>query len=523
MRKNKIGKENRDFSILALDDDSIMTVTLKAYFESVGYSVDVQNDPIAAIEQVRENNYDILLLDFLMNPICGDEVVSRIRAFNRDIYIILLTGHRSLAPPVKTIRELDIQGYYEKSDRFDQLELLVESCVKSIQQMRTIQKYQSGLTNILCRIPDIYVLEPKHPVFDSMLEGATLLLNCQDAFLYLNERSTEEYLETHLPVKKKGPLFVGAGKYKNNTSFGEAEFKNVQEIAKSLGETTFTKDGRLYLLFSAGKETSVGVICMDVKTPLDYHALQLSRLYEKQVTGAVTNLALFSQLKQKTNALNETYAELKDNYLEVVMALRSMVDARDIYTRGHSDRVAYFACRIAEAMDKTPAYIENLRIASLFHDIGKVGTPDAILFKDFSLDEVEYSQIRQHCIQGERILSKLSRYCEIASIVRGHHERYDGKGYPDQLSGKDVLEESRIICIADAFDAMTSQRRYRTSLNLEQSKEELKLGSGTQFDPEIVEIFLSVLEDYKKIEEDIAWTFLSPDEVERIYPMKEGY
>ena len=99
----------RDISILALDDDPVMTLTLQSYFQNVGYTVDTANDPEAAVEKVRGGNYDILLLDFLMTPICGDQVVERIRVFNKDLFIILLTGHKSMAPPIKTIRALDIQ------------------------------------------------------------------------------------------------------------------------------------------------------------------------------------------------------------------------------------------------------------------------------------------------------------------------------------------------------------------------------------------------------------------------------
>ena len=144
MRLSKQVPQNR-ISILTLDDDPIITSTIQAYFQRSGYRVDVENNPYTAIERVRTGSYDILLLDFLMSPICGDQVVEEIRKFNQDLFIILLTGHKSMAPPVKTIRQLDIQGYYEKNDRFDQLELLVESCVKSIRQMRTIREYKSNL------------------------------------------------------------------------------------------------------------------------------------------------------------------------------------------------------------------------------------------------------------------------------------------------------------------------------------------------------------------------------------------
>ena len=128
MRQSRQTNNECAFSILTLDDDPIMTSTVQAYFQRSGYRVDVDNDPNRAIERIRNGNYDILLLDFLMTPICGDQVVAQVRQFNQDIFIILLTGHKSMAPPIKTIRALDIQGYYEKSDRFDQLELLVESC-----------------------------------------------------------------------------------------------------------------------------------------------------------------------------------------------------------------------------------------------------------------------------------------------------------------------------------------------------------------------------------------------------------
>ena len=158
MRKSKITLQVQ-ISILTVDDDPIITSTIKDYFERSGYEVDIENNPLNAIERVRTGKYDILLLDFLMSPICGDQVVEEIRKFNQDlfivkvthqalvnVFIVLLTGHKSMAPPVKTIRQLDIQGYYEKDDRFDQLELLVESCVKSIKQLRAIREYQQNLS-----------------------------------------------------------------------------------------------------------------------------------------------------------------------------------------------------------------------------------------------------------------------------------------------------------------------------------------------------------------------------------------
>ena len=335
MRKNRIGNQYSDMQILALDDDNIMTVTLQAYFQSSGYAIDIENDPHRAIERIRGGGYDILLLDFLMTPICGNEVVAAIREFNRDLYIIMLTGHKSLAPPIKTIRELDIQGYYEKSDRFDQLEMLIESSCKSIRQLRIIREYQAEL------------------------DGA--------------------------------------------------------------------------------------------------------------------------------------YKLLENSHYEAIRAMRLMVDAKDQYTRGHSDRVAFYSEQIALRLGYSKSYCEKIRIAGIFHDVGKLGISDDILLKESRLLDEEYEVIKTHPGKGAEILSSVSHFKEIIPAVRHHHERYDGGGYPDGLREFDIPEQARIIAVADSFDAMNSSRRYRKKLDMERTIGQLEEGRGTQFDPVIVDAFLELL------------------------------
>lgn len=328
MRLSKQIPQNR-ISILTLDDDPIMTSTIQAYFQRSGYQVDVENNPYTAIERVRTGSYDILLLDFLMAPICGDQVVEEIRKFNRDLFIILLTGHKSMAPPVKTIRQLDIQGYYEKDDRFDQLELLVESCVKSIKQMRTIREYKSDL-----------------------------------------ERA----------------------------------------------------------------------------------------------------------------------------YMQTIEILRHVVESRDKETKGHSERVAMLAKELAEEIGLSSDDVETIHVAGLFHDVGKIGIPDSILLKNGPLTEEEFQTIQGHPAEGERIIMSYAPFKKLLNIVRGHHERYNGTGYPDGKSGEDICLGARVIAVADSFDAMMSNRTYRKGLGLDTALNELEKGRGTQFDPNIVDAFMKLVE-----------------------------
>lgn len=321
MRRNKQALENQ-ISILTLDDDPIITATIQNYFRRSGYAVDVENDPLKAIERVRDGAYDIMLLDFLMSPICGDQVVEQIRKFNQDLFIVLLTGHKSMAPPVKTIRQLDIQGYYEKSDRFDQLELLVESCVKSIRQLRLIKDYQENLQNA---------------------------------------------------------------------------------------------------------------------------------------------------------------------YMQTIDTLRNVVETRDKETEGHSRRVSFLATALAEEIGLPEEEVDKVRLAGLFHDIGKIGVKDSVLLKQGPLNNEEYDEIKKHPAEGVGILSHFTPFEELLPIIGQHHERVDGRGYPKGLSGEEICISARLIAVADSFDAMISNRAYRKGLGIEKTMAEMERCSGTQFDPRIVD------------------------------------
>ena len=479
MRISKRDSALTNFSILTLDDDPIMTSTLQAFFQRSGYHVDVEHEPYRAIERVRDGSYDILLLDFLMTPICGDQVVAEIRKFNRDIFIILLTGHKSVAPPIKTIRELDIQGYYEKSDRFDQLELLVESCVKSISQMRTIRNYQNGLSAIMDSLPQIYHLQSLEHIMDSIISTASSLM-CSSGGTLEIDRSGQD------------GVTGGADRYILRT-VGTAEtppsLSSMQENDIFSGSSVvFNAPWVMAAIHDNGK--TVGLLCVNAASAPKDDQLQLIEVFSRQITVALSNIFLHSVVSSKNEELTRAYGQLRDSYMEIVGALRLLVDARDIYTRGHSDRVSLCSEKIARAMGRDDRYCENVRIAGLFHDIGKVAVSDGILRKNCALTSEEYEIIKLHPQDGARILSAISMFRSIVPIVQAHHERFDGGGYPQGLAGYAIPEEARIIAVADSFDAMTSDRQYRKSLGYRHAVEELERGKGTQFDPHIVDVFL---------------------------------
>jgi len=343
MRHGTPDSPNSGYKIIVVDDEIGIIDSLSIFLKRSGYNFTGVTNPLEAIEMVKNEHFDLMLLDFIMTPIHGDQVIEEIRKFNKELYILLLTGHKDLVPPLETIRKYDIQGYCEKSDKFDQLLLLIESGIKSIEQMRLIKEINSKL--------------------------------------------------------------------------------------------------------------------------------------------------------------KDTYEQLEKSYMESIEVLRQTVDAKDQYTRGHSDRVADYSVLIGKYMGLAEEDLKTLKIGGLFHDVGKIGVPDHILLKPGKLTDDEYSEIKNHPSIGAHILSTATIFSNLIPIVKHHHERYDGKGYPSKLAGNDIPFLARIAAVADTYDAMTSRRPYRDALPLDVVKAEIEKCSGTQFDPEIAKVFLDLLENhYDEIE-----------------------
>lgn len=338
MRKGNIANPSNGYKIIVVDDEEGIIDSLSIFLKRSGYQFTGVTDPMEAIEKVKNEHFDLMLLDFIMTPIHGDQVVEEIRKFNKELYILLLTGHKDLAPPLETIRRLDIQGYCEKSDKFDQLLLLIESGIKAISQMNTIKE--------------------------------------------INEE------------------------------------------------------------------------------------------------------------------LKDTYDKLERAYMESIQTLRYTVEAKDTYTRGHSDRVSEFSVLIGKHLGLPETDLRTLQIGGLFHDIGKIGVPDSILLKEGKLTDDEYSEIKNHPTIGAHILSSATIFKDIIPIVKHHHEKYDGNGYPGKLKGDDIPYFARIAAVADTFDAMTSKRTYRDALPLEVVISEIERCKGTQFDPTIADVFLDILNNH---------------------------
>lgn len=213
------------------------------------------------------------------------------------------------------------------------------------------------------------------------------------------------------------------------------------------------------------------------------------------VLPAVVMKALENHRAKKEHA--QLRENIEQNYLDTLEVLISVIEAKDSYTRGHSEGVSKYAFAIAKEMKLSSGEMERIRAAGLLHDIGKIAIDKQILLKKGPLSGEERKVVQTHCECGVKILRPAAFLGEILPIVHQHHERFDGKGYPQGLKGDEVDPGARIVAVADSFEAMTKARSYRSAMPFEEAVDEIRRHAGTQFDPEVMEAFLPAVKKVK--------------------------
>ncbi len=494
------------YRVMVVDDEAGIVDSLSVVLKKAGYCFEGYTDAFAAIEALKAGRFDILVLDFLLESIHGDEVVKKIREFDTDLYILLLTGHKDMAPPLETIRALDIQGYCEKNDRFDQLILLIESAIKTIAQRKTIWQFKDGLNRMLESLPKIYKLQPINNILEDILNEAMLFSKSQNGFIFIDNMINPENIKA-----ENNSMYRGAGIY--NLDIEEFMSLLSPEFIGNIGNSRLNKetvllDNGIILPLLNSYQNTMGVLYIENDKLHD--DVKLLEIFTNQSSAALNNSILHLLVNTKNEELIRTYNELRSRYLDTIEMLRLAVDAKDVYTRGHSERVAFYAQEIGRSFRVSDKELELLEIGGIFHDVGKIGTADDILLKNDKLNDMEYQEIKKHPIKGAHILSAVSMFKDVVPLVRYHHERIDGRGYPDGLKGDEIPFLARILTVADAFDAMISDRLYRTRLNMDEARKQLIMGAGTQFDADIVEKFIELLDlKFDKMQNNIATTYKS--------------
>ncbi|MEW6675041.1 MAG: HD domain-containing phosphohydrolase [Nitrospirota bacterium] len=319
------------------------------------------------------------------------------------------------------------------------------------------------------------------------IEAATRLMDAEAGSLLLVDQET-------------GELFFEVALGEKGEKLKEIRLKKGEGIAGWVAEHgepviihNVQSDPRFFKL--ADEKTAFitkNMICVPVKTK-DRILGVLQAVNKKHNSFDSEDLNIFNALANQVAIAIENsnlYQELKETFYGTAQALAETIEKRDPYTGGHTKRVMNYSLAIGRAMRLSKRELEDLKLAAILHDVGKIGVRDDVLLKGGKLDPDELEKMNMHPKYGAEILSHVKQLRDIIPGVRGHHERLDGKGYPDNLKGGDVPTIARIIAVADTLDAMTTDRPYRKALSLETAFEELRKNVGIQFDREVVDAFI---------------------------------
>ena len=478
----------RSERVLLVDDEQTIVDACAMGLTRAGYLVSSTTNPHEAIELAIRDPFDLLLADIMMPELNGVELLRTIKHLYPDIAGVMITGHATLEVAIEAMRA-GANGFLLKPFTANELRLAVEDAL--------------GRSRLLKENVRLKALMPLYESSKSFYREMSLERLTRTIVEQLARSIDADHVALLLADPQSG----------DRPSFrAEAEFPEPQRVtalpevlewvSKTRESLTVTEGGASNLPPELGGVLRAGVV-MYLPLLTNGHMVGVLRVKKAGAgqlfaDGEVEMLSI--QANQAAIAIQNAnlVRDIENGYLDALAALANALEARDIETRGHTERLSGNSVLIAKEMALGTEVIESARVGALLHDIGKIGVPDSILRKPDKLTPDEQSVVRQHPIIGDRILAPIPQLQRARAVVLGHHERYDGQGYPYGLGGEDIPIAARIVTVADAFDAVTETRPYHTGESVVRALEELERGKGAHFDPKVVEAFFEVLQSVHK-------------------------
>jgi putative nucleotidyltransferase with HDIG domain len=494
-------------NILVIDDELVMCEFLRDLLEDRGYSVSFALSGNEGIKAFQDGRFDAVVCDLKMPDIDGIDVLQEIKRTDPDSVVIVITGYPSFET-VQTSLRLGAYDYITKPVNIGEVSFVIKRAVafrnltltnkklmkeleeQNIKLEEKVKERTKELTILYSIGLDVLSTLKLDEVLQIIVDRVCGVLDLEICSVLLVDKESESLrirfsrgLDKEIIKNTKlkiGELISGwVAEHKEPVLVENIETD--PRFARRSQEKYYTHSFISVPLVV--REEVIGVINVNnkrSKEPFTEDDFRFIKGIANEAAIAVENAQL--------------YSSLEDTYLRTVMALTSAVDARDHYTKTHSEHVTEYAVAIAKEMGFSDKDIEELKQACQLHDLGKIGVHDFILTKPGKLTPDEWDEIKLHTLKSAEILRPLLFLDGVIELVEQHHERYDGKGYPFGIKGENIRLGARIMAVADSFDAMITERPYRKAFTKEEAIEELKKCSGTQFDPKVVEAFLKVLE-----------------------------
>jgi putative nucleotidyltransferase with HDIG domain len=494
-------------SVLVVDDETAIREALKEYLQHLGiYRIQTAENGKCGLEAVRHTHFDFVFMDLMMPEMGGMELLESLRQMGNPTSVVVMTGYPSMEKVisatrygacdflVKPFRLQDVGVSIQRIRRLHslvrkswllekELETKCEVERLNVQLERKI-KEKSLLYDI---IESLSKMNRSEKLFEFIVKKASEACGAEGACFLIYEQDllsmlllAQHGLNGVKPGAKAMLIPHSGGRHAIEDDFLKNCFGRLDTSPAFVDRVIRTED--LMSVPVTIRRQPFGVLVVarkKAKVPFSAEDEFLVSFLSEKAALSVENMAL--------------YDHLKENLFATLGALVSAIEAKDLYTQQHSQRVTQLAVKIARQLGCSQEQLRSLEASGPLHDIGKIGIDDHILKKPGKLTDEEFERIKTHPMIGVNIVAPLGLDQEELAIIRNHHERWDGGGYPDGISGNHIPRLARILAVADAFDAMNSNRAYRDALPFETCLKELRQNRGTQFDPEVLDAALPII------------------------------
>jgi len=494
--------------ILVVDDEEGILDVTEGYFQRKGYEVYTAGNGVEALEILNRIKIGCIFTDINMPVMDGLELAEKVRQMESTLPVVVMTGYPSLENSIQTLKN-GVVDYLIKPVNLEQMELTLKRILRERELFveNLILKEEVGrqerlkeLNNeLLDRVEEVNTLnrvmedfaatDSSHGIFNKVVDLGVEVLKADKVFF-------------HIYSEEEGSLVLVA---KASSDFGNDDIsarfgKDISDRAKAYILDSLKSDENPFLMSKSGKnnhldEPVISFMVVPLKIREKIFGVASAFIFQEETFFAEKDIYYMNFITQKAASAIENialYENIYENLFSTLFAFVTALEVRDLYTRKHSTRVANYAHMIAAEMGCTEEELDVINFAGSLHDIGKIGIRDDILLKPGRLSDEEYQKIQEHPVIGADIISKLGLWDREMEIIRHHHERYDGKGYPDGLKGDQIPKLARILSVADCYDAMASDRSYRKKMEKSIVVDIINNGSGTQFDPVAVGAFLRI-------------------------------